>query len=63
LGEAVRSDLAQQRGWLVDVPLAEGSTATQQQMAHPIKFSRSQPVYRFVGRALGADNNMVQAAE
>ncbi|MFZ3192046.1 MAG: CaiB/BaiF CoA-transferase family protein [Moraxellaceae bacterium] len=60
LGEAVQSDLATQRGWLVDVPLSEEGGATQKQLAHPIKFSRSQPVYRFVGRALGADNTAVQ---
>lgn len=61
LAEAVGSDLAQQRGWLVDVPLATGETATQKQLAHPIKFSRSQPVYRFVGRALGEDNANLEA--
>ncbi len=61
LGEAVQSDLAQQRGWLVDVPLATDTSATQKQLAHPIKFSRSQPVYRFVGRELGADNQTIQS--
>ncbi|MEC7118449.1 MAG: CaiB/BaiF CoA-transferase family protein [Pseudomonadota bacterium] len=61
LGEAVESDLAQQRGWLVDVPLAADQTTSQKQLAHPIKFSRSQPVYRFVGRALGADNAAVES--
>lgn len=61
LGEAVQSDLAQQRGWLVDVPLATDTNATQKQLAHPIKFSRSQPVYRFVGRELGADNQTIQS--
>lgn len=61
LGEAVQSDLAQQRGWLVDVPLAMDDGATQKQLAHPIKFSRSQPVYHFIGRALGADNAIIEA--
>jgi alpha-methylacyl-CoA racemase len=56
LDEAVHSEVAQARGWIVDVPLAAGDTNTQRQLAHPIKFSRSQPVYKFVGRALGADN-------
>lgn len=56
LAEAVQSPLAQARGWVVDVPLSEGETKKQRQLAHPIRFSRSQPVYRFVGRALGADN-------
>ena len=55
LAEAVESDLAKQRGWVVDVPLESGNAKTQKQLAHPIKFSRSQSVYRFVGRALGAD--------
>lgn len=61
LGEAVQSDLAQQRGWLVDVPLVAGEASAQKQLAHPIKFSRSQPVYRFVGRELGADNQTIQS--
>ena len=55
LAEAVESDLAKQRGWVVDVPLESGNAKTQKQLAHPIKFSRSQSVYRFVGRALGTD--------
>ncbi len=55
LAEAVESELAEQRGWVVDVPLEVGSDKTQKQIAHPIKFSRSQPVYRFMGRAVGAD--------
>lgn len=55
LAEAAHSEIAQQRGWLVDVPLEQDGTASQKQLAHPIRFSRSQPVYRFVGRALGAD--------
>jgi alpha-methylacyl-CoA racemase len=55
LAEAVESDLAKQRGWVVDVPLEKGGAETQKQIANPIKFSRSQPVYRYVGRALGAD--------
>lgn len=55
LAEAVGSELAEQRGWVVDVPLEIGNDKTQKQLAHPIKFSRSQPVYRFIGRAVGAD--------
>jgi alpha-methylacyl-CoA racemase len=55
LAEAVGSELAAQRGWIVDVPLEIGNAKTQMQLAHPIKYSRSQPVYRFVGRAVGAD--------
>jgi alpha-methylacyl-CoA racemase len=55
LAEAAGSDLAKQRGWIIDVPLEIGHEKTQKQLAHPIKYSRSQPTYRFVGRALGAD--------
>ena len=56
LAEAVDSPLASERGWVVQVPLsADEPGITQPQIAHPIKFSRSQPSYRYVGRALGAD--------
>ena len=55
LAEAVNSQLAAERGWLVDVPLVVDQPQTQKQLAHPIKYSRSQPVYRFMGRAVGAD--------
>jgi crotonobetainyl-CoA:carnitine CoA-transferase CaiB-like acyl-CoA transferase len=61
LSEAAQSELAQSRGWLVNVPLDEHGHDSQQQLAHPIQFSRSQPVYRFVGRALGADNAILGA--
>jgi crotonobetainyl-CoA:carnitine CoA-transferase CaiB-like acyl-CoA transferase len=63
LSEAAQSELAQARGWVVDVPLDVQSDLaagqTQVQLAHPIRFSRSQPVYRFVGRSLGADNALL----
>ena len=52
LDEALHSPLAQQRGWVVDVPLKEGSAETEPQLACPIKFSRSQAEYRFIGQAL-----------
>ena len=55
LAEAVDSELAKQRGWVVEVPLEMGQPKTQKQLAHPIKYSRSQPAYRYVGRAVGAD--------
>lgn len=55
MAEAVESSLADQRGWIVEVPLEIDNLKTQKQLAHPIKYSRSQPVYRFVGRAVGAD--------
>lgn len=61
LGEAARSVLAVERGWLVPVPVeaSNASGAMQQQLAHPIKFSRSRPQYRHMGRALGADNETI----
>lgn len=54
LNEALHSDLAQQRHWVVQVPLQEQSTETQAQLACPIKFSRSVMRYDFMGQALGA---------
>ncbi len=57
LAEAVASPLASERGWVVDVPLdaRAPSGGQQRQIAHPIKYSRSKPVYNYVGRAVGAD--------
>ena len=54
LEEALDSTLAKERQWVVNVPLAEGGSDTEPQLACPIKFSRSQPEYRFVGQQLGA---------
>lgn len=54
LDEALTSNLAKQRGWVVDVPVYVGATETESQLACPIKLSRSQPRYDFVGQALGA---------
>lgn len=53
LDEALNSDLAKQRGWVVDVPLHTGTTETEPQLACPIKLSRSQLQYNFIGQALG----------
>ena len=53
LEEAFNSQLAQQRGWVVHVPLAAGKTQTEAQLGCPIQFSRSQKRYDFVGQALG----------
>ena len=49
---AAESPLAQSRQWLVDVPVVAEGGQTQRQIAHPIKYSRSQPVYRFIGQPL-----------
>ena len=54
LEEALHSDLARERSWVVDVPLNEKNTETQAQLACPIQFSRSQKRYDFVGQALDA---------
>lgn len=56
LEEAFSSDLARERGWVVQVPLSAGSTQTEAQFACPIQFSRSQKRYDFVGQPLGAAN-------
>lgn len=53
LDEALHSDLAKQRGWVVDVPIKPNSTEMEQQLACPIKFSRSQATYHYIGQELG----------
>jgi len=53
LSEALNSPLAQQRGWIVNVPLQNNTADTEPQIACPIKFSRSQMRYSFVGQKLG----------
>lgn len=57
LEEALHSDLAQQRHWVVDVPLKTDSTETEAQLACPIKFSRSTMRYDFIGQALGESDD------
>lgn len=53
LDEALDSALAKQRAWVVDVPLYAGSDQTEPQLACPIKLSRSQAQYRYIGQGLG----------
>ena len=55
LKEALHSPLAKERGWVVPVPLSDQSEATELQLACPIKFSRSEAVYRHIGKGLGDD--------
>ena len=55
LHEALHSALADERDWLVSVPLQAGSTKNEQQLACPIKFSRSKIRYEFIGKSLGYD--------
>lgn len=54
LNEALNSELAQQRNWVVQVPVDQNSQQTEPQMACPIKFSRSRAQYKYIGQALGA---------
>lgn len=56
LKEATESQLAQERGWIVDVPLSAQSQTSQKQLACPIKFSRSVARYDFIGQQLGEAN-------
>jgi len=53
LDEALTSQLAQERGWVVHVPVKAGEQETEPQLACPIKFSRSSSRYDFMGQALG----------
>jgi len=53
LDEALVSPIADQRGWVVDVPLSENAEQTEPQLACPIKFSRSKMNYAFIGQGLG----------
>lgn len=56
LKEATESQLAQERGWIVEVPLSADDQSTQKQLACPIKFSRSVARYDFIGQQLGEAN-------
>jgi crotonobetainyl-CoA:carnitine CoA-transferase CaiB-like acyl-CoA transferase len=53
LEEALSSTLSKQRGWVVDVPLSTNNEQSEPQLACPIKFSRSQMHYGFIGQKLG----------
>ena len=57
IGEMVAHPHTAVRHMLVPVPKPDGTT--QMQVAHPIKFSRSEPVYKHIGVELGADNTAV----
>ncbi len=60
LGRALYSNLAQQRGWVVQVPLKSNSQQTEAQLACPIKFSRSTIRYEFVGQRLAEKPKLVE---
>ena len=57
LAEALNSELARDRGMVVDVPLPDGGTIRQ--LAHPIKYSATPPAYSRTGVAAGTHNNDV----
>ncbi len=57
LAEALHSELAVEREWVVNVPLAnpnESNATVERQLTNPIQFSRSKMRYDYVGQALGA---------
>jgi len=49
--QTLNSDLVRDRGMVIDVPLPEGGTVSQ--LAHPIKYSATPPVYRRTGVSAG----------
>ena len=56
LEEALDSNIAKERQWVVNVPLKENAEQTEPQLACPIKFSRSQMQYQYIGQQLGEGN-------
>ena len=48
--EALQSELAQARLWVVQVPISDDTLETQAQLGCPIKFSRSSMRYDFIGQ-------------
>jgi alpha-methylacyl-CoA racemase len=57
LGEVVDDLQTLTRGMIVDVCLPDGKTVRQ--FAHPVKFSRTSPQYRFAGVSAGTHNREV----
>lgn len=53
LNEALNSKISKERGWIVHVPLKANADQTEPQLACPIKFSRSQMRYQYIGQQLG----------
>jgi crotonobetainyl-CoA:carnitine CoA-transferase CaiB-like acyl-CoA transferase len=58
LDQVIRHPQFQARHMSVEVPAGYGST--QKQLASPLKFSSFQPIYRFIGAAKGADNDLLK---
>jgi crotonobetainyl-CoA:carnitine CoA-transferase CaiB-like acyl-CoA transferase len=53
LDEALNSKISKERGWVINVPLKANADQTEPQLACPIKFSRSQMRYQYIGQQLG----------
>jgi crotonobetainyl-CoA:carnitine CoA-transferase CaiB-like acyl-CoA transferase len=58
LDQVIRHPQFLARQMFVDVPSGYGTQ--QKQLASPLKFSSFQPIYRFVGAAKGADNDLLK---
>jgi alpha-methylacyl-CoA racemase len=58
MDQVIRHPHFQARHMFVDVPAGYGGQ--QKQLASPLKFSSFQPIYRFVGAAKGADNDLLK---
>lgn len=56
LDEALNSKISKERGWVINVPLKANADQTEPQLACPIKFSRSQMRYQYIGQKLGEGN-------
>lgn len=56
LDEALDSKISKERGWVINVPLKANADQTEPQLACPIKFSRSQMRYQYIGQQLGEGN-------
>jgi alpha-methylacyl-CoA racemase len=57
MNEVVADPQTQARQMIVDVPLPDGKTVRQ--IAHPIKFSKTSPQYRFAGVPAGTHNREI----
>jgi crotonobetainyl-CoA:carnitine CoA-transferase CaiB-like acyl-CoA transferase len=53
LDEALNSKISKERGWVINVPLKANADQTEPQLACPLKFSRSQMRYQYIGQQLG----------
>lgn len=63
LEESAAHPHMQARGMVVDVPVGAGTdhTASIRQIAHPVRYSATPPVYRHAGEALGQQSRAILA--